>query len=62
VRALIVDVEGTSVTIRRDRIDHEARGRALAIPFSSSSEVRPVRSVRAWLDAAGVPERRVLAR
>ena len=34
----------------------EARGRVLAIPFSSSSEVCPVRSVRAWLDAAGVSE------
>jgi integrase len=53
---LLVDVEGLAVTIRRDKTDQEARGRVLAIPFSSSSEVCPVRSVRAWLDAAGVSE------
>jgi integrase len=53
---LLVDVEGLAVTIRRDKTDQEARGRVLAIPFSSSSDVCPVRSVRAWLDAAGVSE------
>ncbi len=31
-------------------------GRVLAIPFSSSAEVCPVRFVRAWLDAASVSE------
>jgi integrase len=53
---LVVDAEGLAVTIRRDKTDQEGRGRTIAIPFSSSSEVCPVRSVRAWLDAAGVSE------
>jgi integrase len=53
---LVVDAEGFAVTIRRDKTDQEGRGRTIAIPFSSSAEVCPVRSVRAWLDAAGVSE------
>jgi integrase len=48
--------EGMTITIRRDKTDQEGRGRTIAIPFSSSAEVCPVRSVRAWLDAAGVSE------
>jgi hypothetical protein len=44
------------VTLRRDKTDQEGRGRVVAIPFGSSAEVCPVRSVRAWLDAAGVSE------
>ncbi len=56
VADLVVDAEGFPVTIRRDKTDQEGRGRVLAIPFSSSAEVCPVRSVRAWLDAAGVSE------
>jgi integrase len=53
---LLVDAEGLAVTIRRDKTDPEARGRVLAIPFSSSADVCPVRSIRAWLDASGVSE------
>jgi integrase len=47
-------VEGIAVTLRRDKNDQE--GRVLAIPFSSSAEVCPVRTVRAKLDVAGVYE------
>jgi integrase len=56
VRDLVVDAEGLAVTLRRDKTDQEGRGRTIAIPFSSSAEVCPGRSVRAWLDAAGVSE------
>ena len=48
--------EGIAVTLRGDKTDQEGRGRVLAIPFGSSAEVCPVRSVRAWLDVAGVSE------
>jgi integrase len=56
VADLVVGTEGLAVTLRRDKTDQEGRGRTIAIPFSSSTEVCPVRSVRAWLDAAGVSE------
>jgi integrase len=56
VADLVDAAEGLAVTIRRDKTDQEGRGRVVAIPFSSSAEVCPVRSVRAWLDAAGVSE------
>jgi integrase len=46
--------EGMTITLRRDKTDQEGRGRTIAIPFSSSAEVCPVRTVRAWLDVAGV--------
>ena len=48
--------EGIAVTLRRDKTDQEGRGRTIAIPFGSSAEVCPLRSVRAWLEAAGVSE------
>jgi hypothetical protein len=53
---LFSPAEGIAVTLRRDKTDQEGRGRVLAIPFGSAAEVCPVRSVRAWLDAAGVSE------
>jgi integrase len=48
--------EGLELHIRRDKTDQEARGRVLPIPFGSAAEVCPVRSLRAWLDAAGITE------
>mgnify|MGYP000703983527 CR=1 FL=1 len=53
---LISPAEGLAVTLRRDKTDQEGCGRTLAIPFGSSVEVCPVRSVRAWLEVAGVSE------
>jgi integrase len=53
---LFTPADGVAVTLRRDKTDQEGRGRVVAIPFGSSAEVCPVRSVRAWLDAAGVSE------
>jgi integrase len=48
--------EGVAVTVRRDKTDPEARGRLVALPFGSSAEVCPVRSLRTWLDLAGLTE------
>ena len=48
--------EGVALTIRRDKTDQEGEGRVVPVPFSSSAEVCPVRSLRAWLDAAEILE------
>jgi integrase len=49
-------VDGVAITLRFDKTDQEGRGRVLPLPFSSSADVCPVRSLRAWLDAAGIAE------
>ena len=49
-------VDGVALNVRRDKTDQEGQGRALPVPFGSSAEVCPVRSLRAWLDAAGIVE------
>jgi integrase len=56
VADLAFGTDGVAVTLRRDKTDQEARGRLVALPFGSSAEVCPVRSLRAWLDAAGIVE------
>jgi integrase len=53
---LAFGTDGVALTIRRDKTDQEGRGRVVPVPFSSSAEVCPVRSLRAWLDAAGITE------
>ena len=44
---LFSPADGVAVTLRRDKTDQEGRGRVVAIPFSSSAEFCPARSVRA---------------
>jgi Phage integrase family len=53
---LAFGADGVALTIRRDKTDQEGHGRVVAVPFGSAAEVCPVRSLRAWLDAAGVTE------
>lgn len=62
VADLAFGAEGVAVTVRRDKTDPEARGRLVALPFGSTAEVCPVRSVRAWLDAAGIVEGSIFRR
>jgi integrase len=45
---------GLIVTLRRSRTDQEGRSRRLGIPFGSSEQTCPVRSVQAWMDAARI--------
>ena len=45
---------GLIVTPRRSRTDQEGRSRRLGIPFGSSEQTCPVRSVQAWMDAARI--------
>jgi hypothetical protein len=56
VVGLAFGTDRVALTIRRDKTDQEGRGRVVPVPFSSSTEVCPVRSLRAWLDAAGITE------
>jgi integrase len=48
--------EGLRIVIRRSKTDQEGRGRTLGIPYSSVLSVCPVRSLREWLDVAGITE------
>ncbi len=52
------DIEFTSdgmvVTLRRSKTDQEGQGRRVGIPFGSAPATCPVRSVRAWIDAASI--------
>jgi integrase len=45
---------GLEVTLRRSKTDQEGAGRLVGIPYGSRLETCPVRSLRAWLDAAGI--------
>jgi site-specific recombinase XerD len=48
--------EGLKVTIRRSKTDQEGKGRVVAVPYGTWLQTCPVRSLRAWLDAAGLQE------
>ena len=47
---------GLVVTIRRSKTDQEGAGRKVGIPRGTSKQTCPVRSVGAWLQAAGIKE------
>jgi hypothetical protein len=48
--------DGMKVTLRRSKTDQEGRGRSVGIPYGSNPQLCPVRSLRRWLDAAGITE------
>jgi integrase len=48
--------DGLEITLRRSKTDQESLGRKIGIPFGSSPHTCPVRSVRAWLDGAGIAD------
>lgn len=47
-------MEGLVVTLRRSKTDQEGAGCAVALPYGSNPATCPVRTVRAWLDVAGI--------
>jgi site-specific recombinase XerD len=47
---------GLIVTLRKSKTDQEGRSRRLGIPFGSSEQTCPVRSLQAWLEAARISE------
>jgi len=46
--------DGLVVTLRRGKTDQEGVGRKVGLPFGSNPLTCPVRSLRAWLDMAGI--------
>jgi integrase len=48
--------DGLKVTIRRSKTDQEGEGRIVAVPCGSDPATCPVRSLRRWLDVAGIAE------
>jgi integrase len=48
--------DGLTVTLRRSKTDQEGVGRKVGIPFGSTPECCPVRTLRRWLEAAGLEE------
>ena len=54
VRDLKFTNDGLTVTLRRSKTDQEAPGRKVGLPYGSSPETCPVRSLKAWLEASGI--------
>jgi site-specific recombinase XerD len=54
----VADIEFTAdglvVTIKKSKADQESLGRKIGIPYGSCPATCPVRSLRTWLDAAGI--------
>src|SRR5512132_365620 len=46
--------EGLVVTLRRSKTDQEGAGRKVALPYGANPSTCPVRTLRAWLDAARI--------
>ena len=48
--------EGLVVTLRRSKTDQEGEGRKIGLPYGSNPQTCPVRSLRAYLDAASIAD------
>lgn len=46
--------DGAILTLRYSKTDQEGEGRLVGLPFGSTPDVCPVRSLRRWLDASGI--------
>lgn len=46
--------DGLVVTLRRSKTDQEGEGRKVGIPYGSNPDTCPVRSMKAWLEAAAI--------
>jgi integrase len=54
VDAIAFTADGLEVTLKRSKTDQEGAGRKIGVRFASTPETCPVRSLRAWLDGAGI--------
>jgi site-specific recombinase XerD len=54
VEDLETTADGLIVRLGRSKTDQEGQGRAVALPYGSDPRTCPVRTVRAWLDQAGI--------
>jgi site-specific recombinase XerD len=46
--------DGLVVRIRKSKTDQEGAGASIGLPYGSDPQTCPVRTLRAWLDAAGI--------
>jgi integrase len=46
--------DGLTVTLRRSKVDQEGAGRKVGIPYGANPETCPVRTMRAWIEAAAI--------
>lgn len=46
--------DGLTITLRRSKIDQQAVGRKIGIPYGSNPETCPVRVLQGWLELAGI--------
>lgn len=54
VAHLTVSEKGIRVTIPRSKTDKACEGQFIALPLQADADLCPVRTLRAWLDAAGI--------
>jgi len=54
--------DGIVVTLRRSKTDQEGEGRKIGIPYGSSPVTCPVRSLRRWIEAAGIEDGAIFRR
>ena len=48
--------DGVVVSVRKSKTDQEGAGREVGLPFGASQDTCPVRSLRQWLDKAGITD------
>lgn len=56
VADVVFTVEGLEVNLRRSKTDQEGQGRKLGIPYGSTVETCPARSLKRWLETARIAE------
>lgn len=46
--------DGLTIAIRRSKTDQEGQGRVVGVPYGSNPQLCPVRTLKLWLEAAGI--------
>jgi hypothetical protein len=46
--------DGLVITLRRSKVDQEGESRKVGVPYGSNPDTCPVRSLKAWLEAAAI--------
>ncbi|HLN00703.1 MAG TPA: tyrosine-type recombinase/integrase [Bryobacteraceae bacterium] len=46
--------DGLTITLRRSKVDQQAAGRKIGVPYGSNPETCPVRVLQGWVEQAGI--------